>query len=223
VCHWDPLDPGEIHPPHRLANGSGHRRSRCSAAHGRHPPTSLPRTWLRSPAEPSICRSQECPRALGHGGRPSSCCHLLPPLGRTRERMVDAASSVSSVSAQTWRPVELPPSSRASARPDTGKNGRCRLASSASSASARPWRLAELPPSPSRHHLGAPPRAQHGDVQQAELSHGGRPSSRRLLPSARPVSRTHGCLLLVGPSVARPAASYPRRDWMPGSTPRAVQ
>jgi hypothetical protein len=35
VCHWDPLDPGEIHPPRRLANGSGHRRSRRSAARGR--------------------------------------------------------------------------------------------------------------------------------------------------------------------------------------------
>jgi hypothetical protein len=35
VCRWDPLDPGEIHPPRRLAHGSGRRRSRRSAAHGR--------------------------------------------------------------------------------------------------------------------------------------------------------------------------------------------
>jgi hypothetical protein len=118
--------------------------------------------------------SRECPGALGHGGRPSSCCRLLPPLGWTRGRTVDAASSASSMSARTWRPAELPPPSCASARPDTGKHGRRRLASSASSASARP--------SSPRHLLGAPPRARHEDVQQAELSHGGRPSSRRLLP-----------------------------------------
>jgi hypothetical protein len=35
VCRWDPLDPGEIHPPRRLAHGSGRRRSRRSAARGR--------------------------------------------------------------------------------------------------------------------------------------------------------------------------------------------
>jgi hypothetical protein len=35
VCRWDPLDPGEIHPPRRLTHSSGRRRSRRSAAHGR--------------------------------------------------------------------------------------------------------------------------------------------------------------------------------------------
>jgi hypothetical protein len=35
VCPWDPLDPREIHPPRRLSHGSGRRRSRRSAAHGR--------------------------------------------------------------------------------------------------------------------------------------------------------------------------------------------
>jgi hypothetical protein len=90
--------------------------------------------------------SQECPGTLSHGGRPSSCCHLMPPLGRTRGCTVDATSSASSMSARTWRPAELPPPSHASARPDTGKHARRRLASSVSSASARPWRLAELPP-----------------------------------------------------------------------------
>jgi hypothetical protein len=34
--------------------------------------------------------SQECPGALIHGGRPSSCCRLLPLLGQTRGRTVDA-------------------------------------------------------------------------------------------------------------------------------------
>jgi hypothetical protein len=35
VCRWDPLDPGEIHPPRRLAHASGRRRSCRSAARGR--------------------------------------------------------------------------------------------------------------------------------------------------------------------------------------------
>jgi hypothetical protein len=91
--------------------------------------------------------SQECLGALDHGGRLSSCCRLLPPLGRTRGCTVDATSSASSMSAQTWRPAELLPPSRASARPDMGKHGRRHLASSGSSASAQPWRMAE-PPSP---------------------------------------------------------------------------
>jgi hypothetical protein len=147
--------------------------------------------------------SQECPGALGHGGRPSSYCRLLHPLGRTRGRMVDAASSVSSVSARTWRPAELPPPSRASARPNTGKHGRRRLASSASSASARPWRLAELlPPSP---------RGAAWSATRGRTAGGAQPWRPAELPpspaSTRPVSRTCGCLLLVGPSVARPVAS----------------
>jgi hypothetical protein len=35
VCCWDPLDPGEIHPPRRLVDGPGRRRSLRSAARGR--------------------------------------------------------------------------------------------------------------------------------------------------------------------------------------------
>jgi hypothetical protein len=147
--------------------------------------------------------SQECPGALGYGGRPSSCCRLLPPLGRTRGHTVDAASSASSVSARTWRPAELPSPSRASARPDTGKHGRHRLASSASSASARPWRLVELPP-PS-------PRGTASSATRGRTTGGAQPWRPAELPpspaSARLVSRTRGCLLLVGPSVARPATS----------------
>jgi hypothetical protein len=147
--------------------------------------------------------SQECPGALGHGGRPSSCCHLLPPLGRTRGRTVDAVSSASSVSARTWRPAELPPPSRVSARPDTGKHGRHRLASSASSASAQPWRLAELPP-PS-------PGGDASSATWGRTAGGAQPWRPAELPpspaSARPVSGTRGYLLLVGPSAARPAAS----------------
>jgi hypothetical protein len=127
VCRWDPLDPGEIHPPRRLAHGSSPVAGEAVAL-------------------PLAGGLQECSGALGHGGWPSSCCRLLPPLGRTRGRMVDTASSASSMSAHTWRLAELPPPSRASARPDTGKHGRRRLASSASSAIARPWRLAELSP-----------------------------------------------------------------------------
>jgi hypothetical protein len=175
VCHWDPLDPGEIHPPRRLAHGSSRRRSRRSAARGRLTGVS---------------------RSSRHGGRPSSCHRLLPPLGQTRGRTVGAASSASSVSARTWRPAELPPSSRASARPDTGKHGRCRLASSASSASARPWRLAELPP-PS-------PGGAASSATRGRTAGGAQPWRPAELPpfpaSARPMSRTHGCLLLVGPS-----------------------
>jgi hypothetical protein len=146
VCRWDPLDPG----------GSTH----LAASH-------MALVAGKAVAMPLVGGSQECPGALGHGGRPSSCCRLLPPLGQTRGRTVDAASSASSVSTRTWRPAELPPSSRASARLDMGKHGRRRLASSASLASARPWWLVELP----RHLQGVPPRARHGDVQQAELSH----------------------------------------------------
>jgi hypothetical protein len=147
--------------------------------------------------------SQECLGALSHGDRPSSCCRLLPPLGQTRGRTVNAASSASSVSTQTWRPAELPPPSCASARPDTGKHGRRRLASSASSASARPWRLAELPP-PS-------PGGAASSATRGRTTGGAQPWRPAELPpspaSARPVSRTRGYLLLVGPSVARPAAS----------------
>jgi hypothetical protein len=176
VCRCDPLDPGEIQPP---------------------------RTRLRSPAKPSLCRSRECMGALGHGGRPSSCCRLLPPLGRTRGRTVDAASSASSVSARTWRPAELPPPSHASARPDTGKHGRRRLASSVSSASARPWRLADLPP-PS-------PGGTASSATRGCTAGGAQPWRPAELPpsptSTRPMSKTRGCLLLVGPSAARPAAS----------------
>jgi hypothetical protein len=156
VCRWDPLDPGEIHPPRRLAHGPGRRRSRYSAARGR--------------------------------------------LARV------------SRSSRPWRPAELLLSSTASARPDAGKHGRHRLerelrersdmaAGQAPTAfsclrSARHGEAWETSPRararralghggcPSfpRHLLGAPPRARHGDVEQAELSHGGRPSSRRLLP-----------------------------------------
>jgi hypothetical protein len=153
--------------------------------------------------KPSLCHSREARRALGDGGWPSSCCRLLPPLGRTQGRTVDPASSVSSVSARTWRPAELPPSSRASARSDTGKHGRHRLASSASSASARPWRLAELPP-PS---LG-------GVVSCATWGHtagGAQPWRPAELPpsptSARLMSRMCGYLLLVGPLAAQHVAS----------------
>jgi hypothetical protein len=175
VCRWGPFDPGEIHPPRRLAHGSGRRQSR---------------------------RSAECPGALGHGGRPSSCCRLLPPLGRTRGRTVDAASSAKSVRARTWWPAELPPPSRASARPDTGKHGRRRLASSASSVSARPWRLADLPSSPGGAALSAIRGRAAGGAQPW------RPAKLPPSPaSAWPVSRTRGCLLLVGPSAARPTAS----------------
>jgi hypothetical protein len=154
-------------------------------------------------AMPLARGSQECPGALGHGGRPSSCCRQLSSLGRTRGRTVDAASSASSVSARTWRPAELPLPSRASARPDTGKHGRHCHASSASSASARPWWLAELLlPSPG----GAASSATRG-----RTTGGAQPWQPAELPqsptSARPVSRTRGCLLLVGPSAAQPAAS----------------
>jgi hypothetical protein len=147
--------------------------------------------------------SQEHPGALGHDGWPSSCYRLLPPLGRTRGRTVDAASSASYMSARTWQPAELPSPSRASARPDTGKHGRRRLASSASSTSARPWRLAELPPpSPGGAASSATWGCTAGGAQpwwSAELP----PSPA----SARPMSRTRGYFLLVGPSAARPAAS----------------
>jgi hypothetical protein len=115
----------------------------------------------------------------------------------------DAASSASSVSARTWRPAELPLPSRASARPDTGKHGRRCLASSTSSASARPWRLVELPP-PS-------PGGAASSVTRGRTVGGAQPWRPAELPPspafARPVSRTRGCLLLVGPSAARPAAS----------------
>jgi hypothetical protein len=147
--------------------------------------------------------SQECLGALGHADRPSSSCRLLPPLGRTRGRTVDATSSASSVSARTWRPASsrrlfVSPlgqtwgsmggvaSPRARARRVLGHGGWPSslppsprgAASSATrertTGGAQPWRPAELPPSPA---------------------------------SARPVSRTRGCLLLVGPSAAQPAAS----------------
>jgi hypothetical protein len=131
---------------------------------------------------------------------------LLPSTASARPdegRTVDAASSASSVSARTWRPAELPPPSRASARPDMGKHGRRRLASSASSASARPWRLAELPP-PS-------PRDADSSATRGRTAGGAQPWRPAELPpspaSARPVSRTRGCLLLVGPSAARPVDS----------------
>jgi hypothetical protein len=71
VCRWDPLDPGEIHPPRRLAHSSGRRRSHRSAAHGR-----------------------------------------LAGVSR---------------SSRPWRPVELLLPSTASAQPDAGTHGRCRL------------------------------------------------------------------------------------------------
>jgi hypothetical protein len=169
-------------------------------------------------AMPLAGGSQECPGALGHGGWPSSCCRLLPPLGRTRGRTVDAASSTSSVSARTWRPAELPSPSRASARLDTGKHGRRRLALSASLGSARPWRLAELPP-PS-------PGGAASSATRGRTAGGPQPWRPAELPpspaSARSVSRTRGCLLLVGPSAARPATSSSSAGWMPRSIPRAV-
>jgi hypothetical protein len=182
VCRWDLLDLGEIHLPRRLAHGSDCRRSRRSAAHGRL-------------------------AGVSRSSRPWRPTELLLPSTASAQptwgRMVDAASSASSVSARTWRPAELPPPSRASTRPDTGKHWRRRLASSASSASARPWRLAELlPPSPGGTASSATRGHTTGGVQPwrpAELP----PSPA----SARPVSRTRGCLLLVGPSAARPTAS----------------
>jgi hypothetical protein len=163
--------------------------------------------------------SQECPGTLGHGGRPSSCCRLLPLLGRTRGRTVDAASSASSMSARTWQPAELPPPSRAFAPPDTGKHRRRRLASSTSSASAQPWRLAELPPPSPR---GAASSATRG--RTAGRAQPWRPAELPPSPaSARPVRRTRGCLLLVGPRWLGPPHLHPRWGWMPGSMPRAAQ
>jgi hypothetical protein len=181
VCHWDPLDPG----------GSTHLAASHTAP-----------VAGKAVAMPLMGGSQECPGALGHGGRPSSCCCLLPLLGQTRGRTVDAASSASSMSARTWWPAELPLPSRASARLDMGKHGRRRLASSASLASARPWWLVELP----RHLQGRHLEHDMGTYNRRSSAM----RSAELLPSpasARPVSRTRGCLLLVGPSAARPAAS----------------
>jgi hypothetical protein len=120
-----------------------------------------------------------------------------------RGRTVDVASSASSVSARTWRPAELPPPSHASARSDTGKHGRRCLASSASSVSAQPWRLAELPP-PSLGGVAS-------SATWGRTAGGAQPWWPAELPpsptSARPMSRTCSCLLLVGPSAARPVAS----------------
>jgi hypothetical protein len=182
VCRWDPLDPGEIHPPRRLAHGSGRRRSRHSAARGRLAGVSRSsRPW----------RSAELLLPSTASARPDAGMH-----GRRRlERELHERSDMA--------PAELPPPSRASTRPDTGKHGRRRLASSASSASALPWRLAKLPPPPLG---GAASSATRG-----RTAGGAQPWRPAKLPpsptSTRPVSRTRGCLLLVGPSAARPAAS----------------
>jgi hypothetical protein len=69
VCRWDPLDPGEIHPPRRLAHGPGRRRSRHSTARGRLAGVSRSSRPLR-PAElllPSTASAR--PDAGTHGRR----------------------------------------------------------------------------------------------------------------------------------------------------------
>jgi hypothetical protein len=179
VCRWDPLDPGEIHPPRRLAHGSGRRRSRRSAARGRLAGVSRSsRPWR--PAKlmlPSTASAQ-----------PDTGTHDRRRLERELRERSDMAAARA--------PAAF------SARPDMGKHGRRRLASSASSVSARPWRLAELPPSSPG---GAAWSAIWGRTAGGAQSW--RPAELPPSPaSARPVSRTRGCLLLVGPLAARPAA-----------------
>jgi hypothetical protein len=159
VCRWDPLDLGEIHPPRRLAHGSGRRRSRRYTARGRLAGVSRSSRPLR-PAELLLSSTASA--------RPDAGTHGRRRLKRELFERSDMAAGRAPAAFSCLR----------SAR--HGKHGRRHLASSASSASAQKRRLAELPPC---HLLGAPPQARHGDVQQAELSHCGRPSSRRLLPS----------------------------------------